>query len=277
MRRSALLVGCLIAAGCAGGSPSEPRPEPRGDKLLDVWAGLEAGDAQSAGRAPDVCGEPFGTWFTDFGARGLACAAAQVAAPADVVARAGVRPFQSGPHLATAEAVAFDLDAPRDFGRYNPAFVRWVLRHGVPGEDTAALKVAGPIYERRLSRLARVYWLALRDLEGAGFPERTPPGPLADYAAFLAGGPVPVGAEGLDADGRPSGGFSVFAFSERSRALIPALGMAQENEWPVTYEANTAYGFWLRRRADGTHALWRDGLRTLLARYDEDWLSRNAG
>ena len=40
------------------------------------------------------------------------------------------------------------------------------------------------------------------------------------------------------------------------------------------YEADTAFGFWLRRRGDGTQGHWRDGLERLLATYDGEWLVR---
>ena len=277
MRTRPLVLALVVLAGCASapGAPDSPPPgTPPGDPpappapgaLADVWAGLDEAAAGVAGRGPDVCAGPFGTWFSAWGGRGLACVAAQVVDPAAVLARAPVAPFESGPHVATEAAVRFDLEAGRAFGHYDPAFVRWLVEAGVPDGATAR-RLAKPIYDRRLARLARVYWLAHRDLARGGFPADVPAGPLAAYAAYLDGGPADDGGDT----------FAVFAFTDRSEALLPDVGVPVENDWTVKYEANTAYGFWLRRRADGTHALWLDGLRQLLAAFDAPWLAAHGG
>lgn len=274
LRRAAVLLGTLVLLAACGASRSSSGSNPRGGgeaALLDVWLGLDAGFADIAGRESEVCDVVFGTWFADFGVRGLACAAAAARPPDALVAEAGVAPFTSGPHAATATAVQFDLTDERDFGRYDPAFVRWVVANGIPdAEDAAVRALTQPVYDRRLRRLVRLYWLTHADMAADGFPEQAPAGILADYAAFLDGGPIPAGAEGYE------GGFSVFAFTDLSEGLLPRVGAGAANEWEVKYEANTAYGFWLRRRADGTAALWHDGLRRLLALYDADWLAANA-
>lgn len=250
-----------LAAGCAGSRPA-------GDgALLDVWAGLDAAASSVDGRVPEVCGETYGTWFADFGVRGLACLATEVVPAAALAARPPVAPFVRGPHVVADGRL--DLTAPRDFGAYDPAFVRWLAGAAIPRSETA-VALTRPVYERRVARLARVYWLTRKDLAAGGFPARVPPGTPAAYAAFLGGAPAPEGA-------RYGEGFSVFAFSDLSEAIAPRLGMPVGNVWEVTYEANTAYGFWLRRRADGTEGLWRDGLRTLLARYDAAWLATAGG
>src|SRR5690606_20040689 len=142
-------------AACAGTRTGTDAAPGRSDALLDLWRGLDAGFAVVAAREVDACSEPFGSLFADLGVRGLACAATAELAPASVVAAAGMRPFVSGPHLASAEGVVLDLDAPRDFGRYDPAFVRWVVANGIPEANA----VTRSVYDRRLRRLARVYWL----------------------------------------------------------------------------------------------------------------------
>ncbi len=266
-RALALVLVCVVgsfvpAAGCAGSRPA-------GDVLLDVWSGLDHAVASVDGRAPDLCGEPYGTWFVDFGVRGIACAAGQVVPAPALVARAPAAPFRHGPHLVSRSNVRLELDAPRDFGHYDPAFVRWLAGAAVP-RSSAAVALTRPVYERRVARLARVYWLTRRDLAGGGFPAHVPAGTPAAYAAFLDGAPAPEGA-------RHDEGFSVLAFSDLAETVAPRLDLVVGNPWEVTYEANTAYGFWLRRRADGTEALWHAGLRTLLARYDGAWLASNGG
>ncbi len=270
MRLLTVLVLCGLLAACSG--PREAPPDAAEAALLDVWGGLDAASATRAGQ--DLpCADAFGTWFEEFGVRGLACVASAVVAPEALVARAGVAPFRSGPHAATAETLALDLNAERGFGHYDPAFVQWVVENGVVGEGNPAVRaLMQPGYDRHLRRLARLYWLTYADMAADGFPASTPAGILSDYAAFLEGGPIPEGAEGYGADGTPSG-FSVFAFTARSERLLPRLDLPLGNEWEAKYEANTAYGFWLRRRADGTLATWHDGLRRLLRTYDADWLA----
>ncbi len=273
-RPLALFVLGVVASACAGSPPTPAPADAAAERAVrPVWLGLDEAAARfvTRGEGPDVdpvetCDGPFGTWFVHFGVRGLACAAAQVVDPASLVALAPVAPFESGPHTATADAVDLDLSSPRAFGHYDPAFVRWAWAAAVPDGAVGRAAVA-PAYRRHVARLARVYWLTHADLVAEGFPGRLPSGPLSDYAAFLDGGPT----------GRDGPGFPVFAFTDRSRALLPDVGLAIPNEWTATYEANTAYGFWLRRRADGTHALWRDGLRDLLTAFDADWLASHSG
>lgn len=267
MRRLALLAAVLAAAsglsltpGCAG-----PRLA-AGDALLDVWAGLDETAREAEGQGPEWCDEAFGTWFTSFGVRGLACLAGHVQPLSGLAGRAPVAPFVRGPHEVSADAVRLSLRAPRDFGHYDPAFVRWLAGAAVP-RAPEAVALTQPAYHRHVQRLARVYWLAQQDLSGAGGAADAP----AQYAAFLRGAPAPEAHRG------PDGGFSMLAFTERSEALAGRTGLPVENPWEVVYEANTAYGFWLRRRVDGTDAPWREGLRTLLARYDGAWLGAHGG
>jgi hypothetical protein len=269
MRALLVLAAIVLLTGCGGGRAATDAPPELELALLDVWVGLDEAFAGLAGRAEEACDASFGTWFEDFGVRGLACAAAHVVAPTNFVARAPVAPFRSGPHTAIADRVRLDLSAPRDFGRYDPAFVTWVATNAIPGPKNAEVRaLTQPVYDRRVRRLARTYWLTHADLEASGFPESLPAGPLADYAAFLDGAPAP------DGDVHDAGeGFSVFAFTGLSEALLPQIGVPIGNAWTAKYEANTAYGFWIRRRLDGTLGAWHDGLRRLLQTYDAAWLA----
>jgi hypothetical protein len=276
-RLLALFFLCLLI-GCGGTPPSGGADPAAARAVRLVWLGLDDAAARfvDRGDGPEVdpvatCDPTFATWFADFGVRGLACTAAQVVAPTALLAAAPTRPFVSGPHAASAGGVDLDLTSDRAFGHYDPAFVRWAWGAAVP-DGAAERSLIQPIYRRHAARLARIYWLTYTDLAADGYPRSTPVGPLADYAAFLDGGPVPAGAESY-----AGSGFSVFAFTDRSEGLLPQIDMAVGNDWELKYEANTAYGFWLRRRADGTHAQWRDGLRDLLAALDADWLSAHGG
>lgn len=258
----------LALAACAGRPPDA---DPATDALVEVWAAIPAGNAHLEGLdVPSVCDDSFGTWFADFGVRGLACSADQKLPLAGVVARGPGPVWTSRPQRPTAASLGLVLDAPRAFGHYAPTFVRWAVENGVP-ESRAARTLAQPVYEAHVQRLARVYWESYRTLAAGGFPE-TLSGPARAYAAFLDGGPIPPGAEF-------EGGVSVFLlFDETSQPVAARLAGPMENEWmenewEVRYEANTALGFWVRRRADGTLRLFRDGLRDVLVAFDGDWLS----
>ena len=265
----------LTLAACA----SPPAAPPASDALVDVWASVPLGQAELAALdVPAVCDVPFGTWFVGFGVRGLACAADRALPLGGVAARAPGPVWTSGPHRLDGTALRLDLRAPRAFGHYDPAFVAWAARNAVP-ESPAARRATQLVYDRAVRRLARVYWLAHQDLAAEGFPGSLPAGPARDYAAFLEGGAVPAGAS--VPGGESEGGVSVFLLFD-DRALPVARRITQGrggegvvgdyNEWEVRYEANTAVGFWLRRRADGTAGAFRDGLERLLATYDGLWL-----
>ncbi len=262
-RRKFVLACFLLISACSGppGAGSEPG-------LMAVWIGLN--DAMSAMSAAQqtTCESEFGTLFPDFGVRGLACVAAELIRPQALIARAGGEAFESGPHTATRESFRMDLTNERDFGHYDEDFVQWVIENGVVGEGRPTLRaLTQPIYEGHLQRLARIYWLTYEDMEADLFPGFTPAGILTDYSNFLEGGSIPEGAESYE------GGFSVFAFTELSEGILPRIDLRVDNDWTAKYEANTAFGFWLRRRTDGTLAQWLDGLERLLETYDGEWMA----
>lgn len=265
MRRSVLALTLALAA-CSG---RLPEVEPPGDALIDLWAAVPVGMATLAGAdVVEVCADPFGTWFADFGVRGVACATDQKVRLGGAAARAPVPVWKSGPHRLGAGGLALDLTNARDFGRYDPAFAAWAVANTLPRSETA-VRLAQPAYDRYVRRLARIYWLAYEDLAADGFPEAVPQGAARDYAAYLDGGPVPEGAE-FD------GGVSVFLlFGDRSEAIADRLVDPAENVWELRYEANTAFGFWIRRRADGTEVAFHDGLRDLMTTLDPAWMAQS--
>ena len=66
----------------------------------------------------------------------------------------------------------------------------------------------------------------------------------------------------------------MLALTALSGGMLPQIGLRVTHEWEAKYEANTALGFWLRRRVEGTHEQWRDGLKRLLETYDGEWVER---
>ena len=137
-----LSLAALVAlVGCAG-SPAPAAPDPASEgPVRDLWLGLDASEAALSGSGSvETCSGRWGTWFEHFGVRGLACVAAQVVGPAELLALAPVEPFRSGPHVATSGRVALDLDAARTFGQYDPAFVEWAAAAFVP--ESATLRSA---------------------------------------------------------------------------------------------------------------------------------------
>jgi hypothetical protein len=70
---------------------------------------------------------------------------------------AGVKPFLSGPHADTG----LDLGHRRNFGHYNPMFVRWMTRNFIPGaQDNDFRAATQAAYDKHLMALARGFWLA---------------------------------------------------------------------------------------------------------------------
>lgn len=261
-----LTLGLLaFLVGCSG----PPNSEHEDPALDDVWAGMEAAASTMTEYQNTPCADTFGTWFEEFGVRGLACIAADVVDPVEIVARAGMDVFTQGPHTVENGSFSLNLTSIRDFGHYNPVFVDWLMDNGVVGVGRPAVRaLTQPIYDSYMKRLARAYYVTFEDMAADGYPAAAPPGPLSDYAYFLDGRPIPDNAVSYD------GGFSVYSFTELSEGLLPRLELQIMNQWEAIYELNTAYGFWLRRRVDGTHEHWHDGLVQLLETYDGEWIAR---
>lgn len=266
MHRPQMTIRCLVviaiaASGCAG-SPSPSGPTP----YLDVWQGFDAEWRQAGAQGMD-CQDAFAAFNWDFGVRGLACVADRVAPLGALASRAPVDPFVSGPHKVADGGARLELNSAEGFGHYDPAFAEWFVDHAVPDESLAVRAVVQPVYDRYVSRLARIYWLTAADLERRGFPGNLEDGPFDQYQTYLETGAVPADMESWHS------GFSVFAFTDASERLLSDVGLEVANEWTLKYEGNTAYGFWMRREMDGTREAWHDGLSTLLERYDAAWLA----
>jgi len=268
--RTLAALSLFLVAGCSG--VQYVNTAVAGDELMDLWSAF----SDSYG---DDCDRDFQT-IRDFGVRYLACNAAAALPLAVIADRAPVAPFRSGPHMATSQAVVLDLNAGREFGRYNPAFVRWVTDAAVP-DNAAARQLVTPIYRDHVARPARLYWLAHNALSAVGFPGTLPPGKLADYQAYLNGGPATEAIAGFEGGDT----VSTYDFIDSLPPLVPAgetvvtvNGQALDLvDWPLREEASTGVAFWIRRDADGTADEWRAGLRAMLQAYDANWLAAHPG
>jgi hypothetical protein len=171
----------------------------------------------------------------------LFCRANSVLSWKDLVALAPAKPFTAGPHTD-----ALVLDAARDFGRHDPAFVRWATRALIPASADASLRPrTQAIYERQVRGLARRAFLVEKALSASPtWVERE----AGRYRGALA-----------------EGGPDVWSVAETWGA-IPGAG-----DDVALVRMTTMW--WLRRHLDGTRPLWSDGLQLLLKTYDGAWLA----
>jgi len=171
----------------------------------------------------------------------LFCRASSVLAWKDLVALAPAKPFARGPH-----GDALVLDGARDFGRYDPAFVRWATRALIPAATDPSLRSrTQALYERQVQALARRAFLVEKSLSAApAWVERE----AGRYRSAL-----------------DDGGPDVWSVADGWGA-IPGAG-------DETALVRMTTMWWLRRHLDGTRPLWSDGLQLLLKTYDGAWLA----
>jgi hypothetical protein len=171
----------------------------------------------------------------------LFCRASSVLPWKDLVALAPAKPFAAGPHTD-----ALVLDAARDFGRYDPAFVRWATRALIPASTDPSLRSrTQALYERQLRPLARRAFLVEKALSAS--PAWVAREADRYRAALKDGGP------------------DVWSVAE-TWGVIPGAG-------DDTALVRMTTMWWLRRHLDGTRPLWSDGLQLLLKTYDGTWLA----
>ena len=157
----------------------------------------------------------------------------------------GAKGFLKGPH----QKGKLRLDAEADFGRYNPAFVRWLATHGIPGrQDPILRRQLQPVYDEHLRRTARGFYVAHRNLKAQ--PRRM----KQTQARYL---------ELLDRQ-KDAGDFLQGAFRDDTDRYEKS-----GHDW---YEVNVAHGFWARRSIDGTADEFHTALSCLLETYDSDYL-----
>jgi hypothetical protein len=238
----------LLAGGDAPSAPSVPpvgqasAPAPAGSApFVDAWRAL--------GATVNKCSERelhFDYW-PDGGIRNFYCHALTALSYEALVKVSGTTPFVRGPHSSTR----LSLNDPRDFGRYNPAFVRRLVDSAIPAADDAALRAeTQPLYDTYVRQLARVYFVVHRRLESQpAFKKKM----RNEYLRVMD-------------EKNPNWGAYYDKFST-------FLGEA-DSDWGG-YDPNlqsAAVAWWLRRDVDKTAPLFLEGLTKLLRTYDAQWL-----
>ncbi len=170
------------------------------------------------------------------------------------------RIFASGPHRGD-ELV---LDAPNDFGRYDPAFVRWLVDHAGPSpKDSAARRGTQAAYDAHMKPLATIFWKTWQKAQAnaACFAREK-----NAYADLVAKKRLPKQyyerwfwfMNPFFCDHGVRGGNDMFYFDNGGDAGV---------DGNVT---KTVIGFWIRRTLDGTAPTFAEGLGRLIASYDPD-------
>jgi hypothetical protein len=179
--------------------------------------------------------------------------------------------FLSGPHVSDFNFRSYD-----DFGRYNPAFVRWASDNLIPAaSDPAFRKLTAPVYQKQLKEAARIYYLAYLNVE------KRRPEAEAIRAKYLESVQAHHGVhrhEGKPDDSFNAGPGQVLQtkFSEPfEKEFTKGEETSRSYRWTTDqafYFASTAPGFWIRRQIDGTAPDFFAGLKKLLETYDADFL-----
>lgn len=250
-----LAVSCVAIAGDANKRPpaesasstssTSKRSKTEPSPIADAWKKLPKKGSACAESDLDF------DYGTDGGMRNFYCRARQVL-PWATFKKLAPEPFRKGPHKPGG---ILDLHAERDFGYYDPAFVRWATDHLVPAADDETLRAATQkIYDAQAKNLARVYHLV--DIVMTANPAWIE----SERRVYL--GAVDASAEG--------GSWSNFELTDPYHELLGPAAKDWGGFDPNLVRASTMW--WLRRHHDGTAPLWREGLTKLLVTYDAAWL-----
>lgn len=259
---------CLSGLLCACAPPRQivlaPEPEAMGGAALVPSWSAQAQEAvrglwSKLGSTQNTCNEIY-DYHPQGGLRNVACHLGSVLPYARLIELAQLPAFVSGPH--TERALA--LQAPQDFGRYNPEFVRWLVEGAVPAASDPAFQAAtAPLYFQYIQPLAIVFtdaWNLLQrdpacfEAERSRFERLLAQRALPewDYTRFYYFMDAKFCAE---LAGKPSE--EIFARGD----LIPGY-----------HDGNVVQGavaFWIRRSVDGTAELFYEGLTKLRLAYEE--------
>ncbi len=225
------------------GLPAQPGPRDAKRVIETVWKNLS--------KAGHACPRSY-----DYGANGgmrtLGCKLFSMVSYGSLGKMAGVPVFLAGPHTADS----LDLENAKDFGRYNPAFVRWAVDNLLPAATYPALGIATrPGYDQYIRPLARVFLLV--SLERKRDPTRFA-GMVKEYRGHLERG------EAIQASHED---YLEYMTSSPFRRFARQQGVTMDE-----LLVDTTAGFWVRRAVDGTDHLFVKGLRELLSVYDGDFL-----
>ena len=239
----------LVAAGvAAAGSPADVHKEPAGfiwmpsDDFAAALAKLD--DTHNACDERELGYD----YWPDGGVRNFWCHAKSVMPWASFVKMAPTI-WLRGPHGHWREG-KLALHDQHDFGRYNPAFVRWLVDNAVPAATNDALRASTQaVYDKYVRQLARVYFVVHETMEAR------PAWKKRERVIYL---------RTMD-EKNPDWSSYYEKFSE-------FLGDG-DHAWggydPNLQSASVA--FWLRRDVDNTGPLFLEGLTKLLRAYDGAW------
>lgn len=181
------------------------------------------------------------TSLTEQGLRSIYCDVKQILDYNKLKEVSQLNVFRQGPH-------SNELNLKADqFGYYNQDFVIWLQKNLVPAaKDPAFKQVTQPLYERYLSKTARAFYKTHQVLMAqSNYLEE-------EQNAYL---------QHLDDRTLPE-----LYLQEQFRGLADDLE-AQGYDW---YSANSAAGFWLRRKIDGTEGDFFLLLEKLIKTYDPE-------
>lgn len=163
---AALALAAVVGGGSAalaGGdvpSPKVPakRQVPTSQKartIEEAWRRVP--EAKGHGCADDLAFD----YEEHGGMRNFFCRALTILSWRTFLALAPTPPFRKGPHAGNR----LNLKSERDFGRYDPAFVKWATTALVPAAEDAKLRAeTQPHYDRFARHLARTYFRVHRAL-----------------------------------------------------------------------------------------------------------------
>lgn len=230
------------------------------DPAGDGGAGANVLEALLAGvRSKSQCADF--DYFPHGGLQSLWCHRGADVTVASIRALAGVDVFTSGPHAGSD----LKLDAANDFGRYNPAFVKWLVEGAAPSpRGSAGQQATQPFYDAHLKHLTEIFWKtyekAKRD-DACFMRERTA------YQDLVKRKQLPRG------------------YYERWFFFMNPYWCEKGNRKDQFYYDNafdagvdgnvtkSAIGFWLRRSIDGTMDGFAEGLKKLVASYEPELLT----
>jgi len=242
-----LLVSTVLTSDRAEARPDRSsrvskRAPAKATTIADAWLALQR--VKGHGCGDDLVFD----YGADGGMRNFFCRALTVLSWKTFLRLAPVSPFRSGPH----RRGKLDLNSKKDFGRYDPKFVRWATVALVPAADDPRLRAdTQGIYDRNARELARTYHRVWRTISSE-------PGWVKTEVKFYLGA-----ADRGDVD----------ALGRALDLYHDVLGTGDSN-WGGhdPNHVRSATTWWLRRSHDHTAGLWFEGLERLLKTYDAAWL-----
>ncbi len=195
------------------------------DPIRRAWRGLVA-SSNGCSRGYD--------YFPNGGMRSFWCHLKTLVSYETVQKLSGKPVFTAGPH----NRRRLDLNSDREFGRYNPDFLRWALQVAIPAiDDPKFRRATQPVYDRTMRDLARLYKSTHLMLTANPKHYREM---AASYTSYRAHRPPRPFMQGL------------------------------QNKFPNL--ARPAHAFWVRRKLDGTSDYFAKGVTQLMQTYDADEL-----